>query len=315
MRKGIVFASFLFLVACSEKKMDLSGNTPLKINDFNKIFKLASLPLTISDSNLVKFVDTLSIGRKALLQFVPDSVVEEIISLKDKKAILHPILKIEKEEEYYLLLNVSYPKEQEIAVVAFSKKNKYLGYKMIASFEDLNKNSRKYGKTLFINKEPTFLVEENKMGEDNALTYEKKGWAYTDHDFKLIFFDSNKKPSSTSVLNPIDTMSMKNLYSGDYARDNKNFISIRDDANPNKYLFFLHFEKQDGNCTGELKGILNFTKNQATYTEKGDPCIVHFTMEGNTIRIKEDGNCGNHRNMTCYFNDSFDRKRKAKKKK
>ena len=186
---------------------------------------------------------------------------------------------------------------------------------MIASFEDLNKNSRKYGKTLFINKEPTFLVEENKMGEDNALTYEKKGWAYTDNVFKLIFFDSNKKPTSSSVLNPIDTLAMNNLYSGDYARDKKNFISIRDDANPNKYLFFLHFEKQDGNCTGELKGILNFTKNKATYTEKGDPCIVHFSMEGNSIRIKEEGNCGNHRNMTCYFNDSFERKRKAKKKK
>jgi hypothetical protein len=33
-----------------------------------------------------------------------------------------------------------------------------------------------------------------------------------------------------------------NTYSGDYARDSKNFISIRDLPTPNKYQFFLHFE-------------------------------------------------------------------------
>jgi hypothetical protein len=83
----------------------------------------------------------------------------------------------------------------------------------------------------------------------------------------------------------------------------------------NKYQFFLHFEKKEGTCVGELKGLLSFNKNQATYTEKGDPCIIHFTIAGQIIKIKEDGNCGNHRNMTCYFNDSYDKKRKPKKKK
>jgi len=77
----------------------------------------------------------------------------------------------------------------------------------------------------------------------------------------------------------------------------------------------MHFEKRDGACVGELKGILNFNKNIATYIEKGDPCIIHFSIEGNSVRIKEDGNCGNHRGMTCYFNDNYDRKKKSKKKK
>ena len=74
-------------------------------------------------------------------------------------------------------------------------------------------------------------------------------------------------------------------------------------------------EKGMGTLIGELKGLLTFAKNKATYTEKGDPCIIHFTIQGNVINIKEDGNCGNHRNMTCYFNDSYDKKRKPKKKK
>ena len=77
----------------------------------------------------------------------------------------------------------------------------------------------------------------------------------------------------------------------------------------------IFFDFYDISCVGELKGLLNFVKNQATYSEKGDPCTIQFTITGNVIKIKEDGNCGNHRNMTCYFNDSYDKKRKTKSKK
>lgn len=316
MRNWYWLAVFCCVMACSEKKTDLSGNTPLKINDFNKVFKTVELPISLSDTNLTSTRDTLEIGAKALAQFVPDSVVEKIISSKDKKAILYPLLKIEKETEYYLLLNVHHPNEDEIAVVVFSKKNAYLDYKIITNFLNEHKGSRHYGKSVSINKEPTFLVEENKMDDENVLVYEKNGWAYTDNHFRLIYFDSNKKPESKSIINPIDTLATNNMYSGDYARDNKNFISLRDFTGvANKYQFFMHFEKKEGTCIGELKGLLNFNKNQATYTEKGDPCIIHFTITGQIIKIKEDGNCGNHRNMTCYFNDSYDKKRKPKKKK
>ena len=115
MRKGTFIFCLVLLFSCGEKKTDLTGNTPLKINDFNKAFKLATLPVTITDTNLTKFTDTVQIGHKALVQFIPDSIVEQIIADKDKKAVLHPILKIEKEEEYYLLLNVQHPTQQDIA--------------------------------------------------------------------------------------------------------------------------------------------------------------------------------------------------------
>jgi hypothetical protein len=316
MRNWYWIAVVCCVMACSEKKTDFSGNTPLKINDFNKVFKTVELPISISDSNLSKLRDTIEIGAKALGQFVPDSVVENIIPAKDQKAILYPLLKIEKEAEYYLLLNVHRPTKDEIAVVVFSKKNVYLDYKIITSFLVEHKGSRHYGKTVSINKEPTFLVEENKMDEENVLVYEKNGWAYTENNFRLIYFDSNKKPESKTIINPLDTLATSYVYSGDYARDAKNFISLRDFTGvANKYQFFMHFEKKEGSCVGELKGLLNFNKNQATYTEKGDPCIIHFTISGQIIKIKEDGNCGNHRNMTCYFNDSYDKKRKPKKKK
>jgi len=305
----------LALIGCAETKTDLSGNTPLKINDFNAAFKNIELPIRINDTNLVAFTDTIKIGRKALAQFLPDSVVNAIAPKLVKNASIFTVGKIEKETEYYLLLNNKDAKKQTVSVIAFSKKNVFLGYQILTQFDLTQKGSQFYGKTLLINKEPTFLIEENKLDPEQGLTNEKKGWAYTEQGFKLIYLDANIKPEQKAILNPIDTLPTVNTFSGDYARDKKNFISLRDFGNANKYQFFLHFEKKDGTCVGELKGLLNFTKNQATYSEKGDPCTIQFTITGNVIKIKEDGNCGNHRNMTCYFNDSYDKKRKPKSKK
>ena len=305
----------LALIGCAETKTDLSGNTPLKINDFNAAFKNIELPIRINDTNLVSFTDTIKIGRKALEQFLPDSVVEAIAPKLVKNASIFTVGKIEKETEYYLLLNNKDTKKQTVSVIAFSKKNVFLGYQILTQFDLTQKGSQFYGKTLLINKEPTFLIEENKLDPEQGLTNEKKGWAYTEQGFRLIYLDANIKPEQKAILNPIDTLPTLNTFSGDYARDKKNFISLRDFGNTNKYQFFLHFEKKEGTCVGELKGLLNFNKNQATYSEKGDPCTIQFTITGNIIKIKEDGNCGNHRNMTCYFNDSYDKKRKQKSKK
>lgn len=305
----------LALIGCAETKTDLSGNTPLKINDFNAAFKNIELPIRINDTNLVSFTDTIQIGRKALEQFLPDSVVDAIAPKLLKNTSIFTVGKIEKETEYYLLLNNKDAKKQTLSVIAFSKKNVFLGYQILTQFDLTQKGSQFYGKTLLINKEPTFLIEENKLDPEQGLTNEKKGWAYTDQGFRLIYLDANIKPAQKAILNPIDTLSTVNTFSGDYARDKKNFISLRDFGNANRYQFFLHFEKKEGTCVGELKGLLNFNKNQATYSEKGDPCTIQFTITGNIIKIKEDGNCGNHRNMTCYFNDSYDKKRKPKSKK
>jgi hypothetical protein len=304
----------LALIGCAETKTDLSGNTPLKINDFNAAFKNIDLPIRINDTNLVAFTDTIKIGRKALAQFLPDSVVDAIAPKLVKNSSIFTVGKIEKETEYYLLLNNKDAKKQTVSVIAFSKKNVFLGYQILTQFDLTQKGSQFYGKTLLINKEPTFLIEENKLDPEQGLTHEKKGWAYTEQGFRLIYLDANVKPEQKAILNPIDTLPTLNTYSGDYARDKKNFISLRDFGNANKYQFFLHFEKKEGTCVGELKGLLNFNKNQATYSEKGDPCTIQFTITGNIIKIKEDGNCGNHRNMTCYFNDSYDKKRKKTKK-
>lgn len=316
MKNWCLFCLIILLVACGQEEADMSGNTPIKINDFNKLFAATPLPITITDTSFNHFSDTVKIQRKALAQFVTDSIIGKFINVTNKqKAVIHPLIKINLENEYYLLLNIRYQNKRDIVALVFDKKNKFLDFKVITNFNDENKSSKKYEKIITINREPSFLVEENSTPNQGPTTYEKKGWAYSEGGFRLIYFDSNKKPANQAIINPIDNLPTKNIYSGNYGADAKNFITLRDNGAPNKYQFFTHFEKKEGACVGELKGVLQFKNKTATYSEKGDACIVHFSIEDNKITMKEDGNCGNHRGMTCDFNDTFDRIKKSKKTK
>ena len=142
MRKWYFICLGFIVFSCGEKKTDLSGNTPIKINDFNKVFKNTELPVTISDTSLNNILDTVVIQRKALAQFVPDSIIDQFIDKTNKsKAIIHPLLRIEQETEYYLLLNIKYPKKHEIVALVFNKKNKYLDFQSITEFLEENKQS------------------------------------------------------------------------------------------------------------------------------------------------------------------------------
>ena len=128
--------------------------------------------------------------------------------------------------------------------------------------------------------------------------------------------DSNEDTAQKNdIINPIDTLSSTNKFSGDYIADKKNFISVRDGKNADSYAFFIHFEKNNGDCIGELKGMMTLTdEKNAVFTESGDPCVINFKFTANSIKIKEQDNCGNHRGITCPFDFTFKKKNQPKKK-
>ncbi len=296
-------------IGCKETKIDLSGNIPLKQKDFLEIFKSVTLPYQVSDTNINKVADTITIGVKAFLQFFPDSSFNNITG-KNRKFSIHPIGKIEKENEIYLLVILKEKKQSKLVVFVTDTKNKFLAAKELLN----NTNQDKYTHSLSINKEPTFLISQEKMGKDNTLLFSRAGWVYNDAGiFMIVINDSNEDPFKTDVINPIDTLSKKNKLSGDYIKNKKNYVSIRDGKDANHYQFFIHFERNEGSCTGELKGELNITQpNIGIFKEFGDPCIIDFTFEGNTIILKEQGSCGNHRGIKCFFNDEFIKKKEPK---
>lgn len=298
---------------CKEKKPDLSGDVPVKPTDFIAAFPKINLPYVVADTNIHKAGDTITIGTKAFLQFFPDSSLTPITGT-NRKLEIHPVGKIEKEKETYLLLKISTRKKHtSLVVLVTDKKNKYLASKEIlrtGSDDD-------YVHSVSINREPTFLMSQEKFGKENALQFSRTGWVYTSEGiFMVVINDSNEDPNKTNIINPIDTLPKKNKYSGDYVRDKKNFISLRDTKKPNTYLFFVHFEKNEGSCTGELKGEMKMKDaNTAQFTQSGDPCIIDFRFDGNEISLKEQGSCGNHRGIKCFFNDSFIKKKEPRSSK
>lgn len=310
MKNSLPFLLLLLVLAnsCKDKKTDFSGETAIPAADFMAVFPKLNQGFKVADTNINKVSDTLTIGYKAILQFVPDSVITSIAG-KSKKLRIHPVGLIEKQKEDYLLLSLSGQKTTHIAVIVLNKKHKFLAAKELLN--DAEKDG--YQHSVSINREPTFLISREKNGAYNQLQFSRTGWVYTaSGNFMVVINDSNEGSTKSAIINPIDTMPRKYKYSGDYQKNKKNFISVRDGHTPNAYIFFIHFEKDD-NCTGELKGEFKMkSANTAVFAENGDPCIIDFTFEGNEITVKEQGSCGSHRGITCYFDDSFIKKKEPK---
>ncbi|WP_147313869.1 hypothetical protein [Deminuibacter soli] len=299
--------------ACKGKKTAVSGDAPVKTNDFLAAFPTLTLPFQAADTNVQKLADTTVISHKVMSQFVPDSVVT-LFAGKDTKTKIHPIGKIDKGSgELYLLANFSQGKKTKLVAFVLDKKDKYITALPLLS----NSNDDGHRHYVNINREPTFTIGREKISAENQLLYTRNGYAFNSSAaaFIAITNETNEDAhKNTDIINPIDTLPRKNKYSGEYAENKKNFISIRDGRNASTYQFFLHFEKNDGQCTGELKGELVMRDDRkAIFHENGDPCVIDFTFSSSDIIIKEQGSCGNHRGMRCQFNDTY-RKKKEKKK-
>ncbi len=310
MKNCFILLLVLFAFSCKQKKIDLSGNTPVKINDFIAAFQLIETQFTTADSTLTKYADSTIIGYKVFTQFIPDSALSKMI-ITNNHTIIQPVGRIEKQKEIYLLATFTLHKKTILATFVLDKKNKFLAAKELLS----NNNDDDYSRYISINKEPTFLISREKLNADKQLQFTRVGWVYNSGgNFMVVVNDSNEDENKNSVIiNPIDTLSHKNKLSGNYIKDKKNFISLRDGKNANSYLFFIHFEKKEGSCSGELKGTMKMkTATTALYAEGGDPCVIDFTFDGNTITIKEKGSCGNRRGMNCFFDDTFIKKKDIK---
>ncbi len=308
MKKWIFLIATVVLISCKEKKVDLSGERPVKINDFIAAFPVLSLPFNAADTNFTKFSDTLTIGYKAFIQFIPDSALHTTTA-SSHNITIHPVGKIEKEKEIYLLATISFHKKNQLLVFVLNKKYNYLSSKTLL----YNINNDNYSHSVNINKEPTFLISQEKTNSDKQLLFTRIGWVYNNKNFMVVINDGNEDPAKTAIIDPIDTLPKKNKYSGNYIINNRNFVSVRDGKNLNTYGFFIHFEKNEGACTGELKGILQLkTATKGIYQENGDPCVIDFIFTKNELTVKEKGSCGNRRGMNCFFDDTYTKRKEIK---
>ena len=312
MRKIYISIAILLFVACKHKQTDLSSDKPIKPNEFVAAFDVLENGFAANDSNILRLADTVSINHKLLSRFIPDTLINRLMN-GDNKTTFHPVGRIYKSADTYLLLLSIRNRKPITTVIVLDKKNTFLGDKDLLNAQ-FNDNSYRYSFSL--NREPTFFISRERIVNDKEMKYTKNGWAFNGKTFIAVLKESNERDEKlTTIQNPLDTFSRENKYSGNYVEDDRNFISIRDGRTKEEYLFFLHIDKNDGKCVGELKGEMKMTDSlHAVYSFAGDPCVIDFTFDRNIITIKEKGSCGNRRGMDCFFEDAYTKKKEPKKK-
>ncbi|GAC1449470.1 MAG: hypothetical protein NVSMB7_11540 [Chitinophagaceae bacterium] len=298
-------------MGCKGKKKQPADEESITTADFIEFFDEVKLPFTVADSSFEKKKqDTVSISYKTFTGIVPDTLLTRQFG-KNGKPRFYPLGRISvKKQDTYLLLKAISPSKKAAYVLVFNKDKKFVtGLPLLV--ED---NNSATGQSAVMDNKLSVTTNIQRKTADGRTLYRKAAYAYISSAgaFALILTETNETEAKSELLNPIDTLPRRNKLAGDYRQNKLNLVSVRDSRKPGEILFFVHFEKDEGGCKGELKGQANIVApGKAVYRQAGDPCELQFSFAGNTVSLKEDG-CGSHRDIRCFFEGSFVRKPPAR---
>lgn len=306
----------VFFSACREKKKPvLSGDEPVEISDLIDAFPEITLPFQYGDTSLLslkKDNDSLLINAKVFSQFVPDSVSHALFGKRVKPRI-HMLGKIQsRNAETYLFIRVSQAEKKQVDLLVFDKKQHFANYMILLELD----NNASTTQNFQMDKRGTITKTISRRNPDGTGNEGKDVFSYVpeENEFSLIMTDPlEDKPAD--LVNPIDTLTRKFKYAGDYISGKRNLVSIRDGRRSDRISFFIHFEKSK-DCTGELKGeAIVRTPGTAEYNRDGDPCKLKFIFSGGYVTLKEEEGCGSYRPLDCAFDLRFPKKKEIKPKK
>jgi hypothetical protein len=312
MKKWILIALLpVFIASCKSKKKLPAEDEGISPADFVALFHDMKLPYTITDDSLErKKQEPTAISYKTFAQLVPDSLLAKAFG-KTGRPKFYPIGKIAvKKQETYLLLKAVTASQNAAYVLVFNNDNKFVtGLPLL-----VQDNSAATRQSAVMDAKFSVTTNTQHAAPDGRQIYRKAAYAYISSAgaFALILTESNETEIKNEVYNPIDTLPRKNKLAGDYRQNRLNIVSVRDNKKPGFISFFVHFEKDEGGCKGELKGEAKLVSaGKAVYRQPGDQCVLELSFKGNTVSLKEDG-CGSHRDIKCFFEGSFIRKPPAR---
>jgi hypothetical protein len=305
MKRLLVFAILLILLSCHHKTSNGNGGiTKIDPEDFLAMFRPLKLPLNFADSSLSRKPDDSALSRLVYNQFLPDSLIQKYFGKSIKPRLFATGKLVVTNAETYLFIKALSTPKKILYVVCLDKEGKFRTGMALVLRDD--ESELKYAAT--IDNKYAISVSRLRKDSEGRNLFIRTVYVYNEEGvFTLIMRESNEsKPKAAQIYNPIDTLSHKHKFTGDYAQDKKNFISFRDGKNNSVLRFFVHFEKDNGNCNGELKGEAHFVSSSvARYIANGDPCSVEFNFNEKTVRMKEIEGCGNHRDIRCYFDGVY----------
>lgn len=303
--------TLIVVISCKNKRTTLTDDQTVSSEEFVEFFPEMRLPYSIADTTLQKKNnDSALIGNKVFTQVVGDTVLKRVFG--SRKPRIYPIGRVPvKKAETYLFVKAISPDKKAAYVLAFDKDQKFTASLPLLVLD----NDPQTLQTAGMDGRYTITMNRQRRNTDGSSIYRKDAYVYNSAGvYTLIVTESNEDVAATSdVVNPLDTFSRKHKHSGDYVKDKRNMVAVRDGKNNQTMRFFVHFEKDKGACRGELRGEATYTQpNIAVYRESGDPCVLQFTFTANSVAMKELEGCGNYRDIKCFFEGSFPRKKEPK---
>jgi hypothetical protein len=308
-----ILLSIGVLFSCKNKKANLQDDEAVEVEDLIEFFPETTLPFKITDSELLKKQsDSAIIGNKVFTQFIPDSILQNDFG-KTSNPVLYSLGRSEdKGRETYLFVKGIQGKKSVAYLICFDRNNNYLNsFRLVKA--GFGSSSSSYG---LLDKKLQITTYHETKKATGETWYKRNVYVYNNaaNDFTLILTEPNEEMIQ-DIINPIDTFPKKHKFSGDYVRNKQNFISIRDGKNASEISFFVHFEKDNAECVGELKGTAKMiSATKAYYKENGNPCTIEFTFSTSAIVMKEIEGCGSYRNIKCFFEGRFVKKKEQKPK-
>jgi hypothetical protein len=312
----LVVPSF-FLYSCKHKKVSLAvDDEKVNTGDFLEFFQPLKLPYGVTDTILRrKEAETAAINYNLFTRLVPDTVLIHLFG-KTAHPHLYAIGKIKvPDAESYLFVKATTKDRRALYVLCFDKKDRFGAARPVLYSDN---ETGITGRMDMDAKYTLTLLHQRKTANGETL-YHKDAYVYNeDAGLVLILTESNEtKNKIPPVYDPIDTLAKKHKYSGDYqqssgnlAQDKRNLVAIRDGRDVSRFLFFIHFEKEEGTCDGELKGEAKFVSpGLARYRSYSDPCALEFSFGADGVTVKETGGCGVHRDIKCFFEGYYERRK------
>ncbi|RYY98613.1 MAG: hypothetical protein EOO11_07540 [Chitinophagaceae bacterium] len=272
-------------------------------------FREVKLPYSLTDTALLDGTDTSTLRHTGFTESLPDSLRSELFP--GGKVRYTPLARMAAEGggAYYVVKAAAGARKAALLYVC-DKEQRIVGVFPFlvpdgdASTSQASSIDKSYSITRSV-----VQKKDNETASDGKDVY-----IYNTalKSFTLIMTDPLE--DRRDVLNPIDTLKRTHPLAGDYVRNERNFISVRDARSTSEISFYIHFEK-DEDCNGELKGTALLTSSKtAVYRQGGDPCVLELTFGANSVTMREMEGCGSHRGLKCLFEGNFPRKKEVSSK-
>ena len=314
-RIGLVAMGCL-LLACSGNNE--RGTEPDSAGDndqpaaFSRAFKTVSVPYQLTDTALLKDEGKDTLSSRYLSTLLPDSLKEQAFDQTTKIRYM-PLAKLQEQDRHtYYVIKGSAGGKKAAFILLFDREGNYSSALpfLVPDKNAATSQSSLVDKSFNI----TRAIAERSGGAVTGEGKEVLAYDAAEKRFALIMTDLLNNDQDV-LINPIDTFPKTHKLAGDYFKNKKNLVAVRDGRYANQILVYIHTENKDGECKGELKGEFILTSSTtAVYRQGGDPCILGLSFSGNSVSLNEERGCGNYRGLDCPLEGKFTRKKEEKQK-